>query len=88
MLIATFVVIFSSPEHELCKQEFIKIWPGDLVFDPTWPKFDLGLEFAKTNILIKFHLNRVSSVNNSVVSGCPSSVVRQHLMFTLERPHL
>jgi len=45
-----------------CKQEFPKICPGDLVFDPTWPIFELGLDIAKTNILIKFHQNRVANL--------------------------
>ena len=31
-------------------QDFSKIWPGDLEFDPTWPIFHM-----KTNILTKFH---------------------------------
>jgi len=41
-----------------CKQEFPKIWPGDLVFDPTWPIFELGLDIVKANILTKFHNKR------------------------------
>ena len=34
-----------------CKQEFPKIYPGDLVFDQTWPIFELDLDIFKTNIL-------------------------------------
>jgi len=59
-----------------CKQEFHKIWPGDLVFDqawpgdlfvnPTWPIFELGLDIVKTNNLIKFHQNRVAILVSSV----------------------
>jgi len=49
-----------------CKQEFPKIWPGDLVFEPTWPIFELGLEIADTNILIKFHQNRVAHLASRV----------------------
>ena len=40
-----------------CKQEFPKIWPGDLVFDQTWHIFELGLDIVETNILTKFHKN-------------------------------
>ena len=32
---------------------FLLIWPGDLVFDPMWPSFELDLEIIKTNILSK-----------------------------------
>ena len=32
-----------------------KIWPSDLVFDPTWPIFILFLEIVKANILSKFN---------------------------------
>ena len=32
-----------------------KIWPGDLVFDPTWPSFKLMWDIFEANILIKFH---------------------------------
>ena len=39
-----------------------KIWPSDLVFDPTWPVFILGRDFIKTNILTKFHDNQTESV--------------------------
>jgi len=48
------------------KQESPKIWHGDLVFDTTWPILELGLEIAKTNILIKFHQNRVANLASSV----------------------
>ena len=36
-------------------QGFSKIWPSDLVFDPTWPIFQLLRNFIATNILTKFH---------------------------------
>ena len=39
-------------------KEFSKIWPSDLVFDPTWPIFELSLDIVKTNILTKFHNKR------------------------------
>ena len=34
---------------------FSKIWPSDLVFDPTWPIFLLIQDDVKTNILTQFH---------------------------------
>ena len=40
---------------EKCSQGFSKIWPSDLVFDPTGPSFELGLGIMIINILIKFH---------------------------------
>ena len=43
-------------------QGFSKIWPSDLVFDPTWPSFELGLDFIKTNILTKFHKDWIETV--------------------------
>ena len=45
-----------------CKQEFPKIWPGELVFDQTWHIFELGLDIVKINILTKFHQNWVANV--------------------------
>ena len=36
-------------------QRFSKIWPSDLVFDPTWPIFKLVRDPIKTYILKKFH---------------------------------
>jgi len=47
-------------------KEFSMIWPGDIVFYPTWPIFELGLEIVKTNILTKFHQNRVENVASRV----------------------
>jgi len=46
-----------------CKQEFPKIWPGNLVFDPTWPIFELDLDIVKTNILTKFYKNCITNVD-------------------------
>ena len=37
-------------------------WPRDLVFDPTWPRFELGLYFIQTNIVTKFHEDRLKFV--------------------------
>ena len=34
---------------------FSKIWPGDLVFDPTWPIFELVRDIIQKNILTNFH---------------------------------
>jgi len=49
-----------------CKQEFPKIIPDDLVFDPTRPIFERGLDIVKTDILTKFHQNWVTNVASSV----------------------
>ena len=43
-------------------QGFSKIWPSDLVFDPTWPNFELVQDFNKTNILTKFYEDRTENV--------------------------
>ena len=42
---------------------FSKIWPSDLVFDPTWPIFELVQDFIKTNILTKFHDYQTENVD-------------------------
>ena len=36
-------------------QGFPKIWPGDLVFDPTGPIFELVWDIIQTNILTNFN---------------------------------
>ena len=41
---------------------FSKIWPTDLLFDPTWPIFKLVWDLIKTNILTKFHGYRTKNV--------------------------
>jgi len=60
---SSFIKIRSQCWPLECKQEFPKIWPGDLVFYPTWPIFKLGLDIGKTNILTKFHKNRITNVD-------------------------
>ena len=56
---------------------FPKIWPSDLHegFDPAWPTFELvldivifnlSLNIVKTNILTKFHQNRITNVVSRV----------------------
>jgi len=55
-----------SKSEVMFKKEFSKIWPGDLVFDLTWPIFKLGLDIIKTNLLTKFHQNRAANVASRV----------------------
>ena len=55
-----------SKSEVMFKKEFSKIWPRDLVFDLTWPIFEPGLDIIKTNLLTKFHQNRVANVASSV----------------------
>ena len=38
-----------------CTQDFSKICPSVLVFDPTWPSFESDLDIMMINILTKFH---------------------------------
>ena len=45
-----------------CTQDFSKIWPSDLVFDPTWPSFDLDLDIMIINILTYFHEFMIKTV--------------------------
>ena len=52
-----------SLEHT---QGFSKVWPSDLVFDPTWPIFQVVRDFMKTNILTNFHDNRTENVASRV----------------------
>ena len=37
------------------KKGFPMILPGDLVFDPKWPSFELDLEIITTNIFSYIH---------------------------------
>ena len=43
------------------------ICPGDLVFDPMWPSFELDLEIIKTNILGKIHDDCFKNVTSRVL---------------------
>ena len=38
------------------------IWPSDLVFDPTWPRFELVRDIINTNNLTKFEKDRAKNV--------------------------
>ena len=42
-----------------CLQDVHSICYSDLVFDPPWPLFLLGLDIVKTNILTKFQAAEV-----------------------------
>ena len=62
-----------------CLQDFPLIWPGDLVFDPTWPSFKFDLEIIKTNILCKIHddcfknmITRMLTRFSADLAWCPS----------------
>ena len=35
------------------EQGFKEIWPSDLVFDATWPMFELDWDITKRSILVK-----------------------------------
>ena len=50
------------------QQDFPVIWPGDLVFDPKWPSFELDLEIIKTNILSKIHDDCFKNVTTRVLT--------------------
>ena len=52
-----------------CVQDFLLIWPGDLVFYPTWPSFKHNLELIKTNILIKIHDDCLKNMTARVLKG-------------------
>ena len=47
---------------------FLLIWPGDLLFDPMWPSFELDLEIIKTNILSKIHDDCFKNVTARVLT--------------------
>ena len=51
-----------------CSQDFLLVWPGDLVFDPTWPSFKPDLEIIKTNILSKIHDDCLKNVTARVLT--------------------
>ena len=46
---------------------FSAVWPGDLVFGPRWPSFELDLEIIKTNILSKTHDDCLKNVTARVL---------------------
>ena len=49
-----------------CTQAFSMIWPGELLFDPMWPNFELDRDFVKNNILIKFQVDWAENVASRV----------------------
>ena len=57
-------------------QGFLLVWPGDLVFDPTWPSFILDLEIIKTNILSKIHDDCLKNVTARVLTRFSADLAR------------
>ena len=51
-----------------CKQDFPLICPGDLVFYPKRPSFELDLEVIKTNILSKIHDESFKNVTSRMLT--------------------
>ena len=49
-----------------CKQDFTKIWPSDLLFDPIPPMIELDSDIIKTNILSKFDEDWTKTVASGV----------------------
>ena len=52
------------------------MWPGDLVFDPTWPSFKPDLEISKTNILSKIHDDCFKNVTARVLTRFSADLAR------------
>ena len=46
----------------VASEGFSKIWPTDLVFDPTWSILELVRYFIKINIPTKLYKNRTENV--------------------------
>ena len=46
--------------------DFYKICPSNLVFDPTWPIFELNLDLTRINILTKFQEFWIKIVHSRV----------------------
>ena len=45
-----------------CTQGFPTTWPSDLIFDQTWPSFELDKNFIKINILTQFQVDQIKTV--------------------------
>ena len=61
----SFMIIWLKMWRLELTQGFCKIWPSDLVFDPTWPIFKLVRDFINKNILTKCHDNWTENVASS-----------------------
>ena len=57
-------------------------WPGDLVFDPTWPIFELDLRIIKTNILSKIHDDCFKNVTARVLTRFSVDLARWPCFWT------
>ena len=44
----------SQPCPLECTQSFSKIWPSNLIFDPTWPNLEFDLDIMMINFLTQF----------------------------------
>ena len=45
-----------------CTQGFSKIWPSNLIFDPTRPNFEFDLDIMMINFLTLFHELKIKTV--------------------------
>ena len=61
-----FMMIGCIMWYVLCSQGFSIIWPTDLVFDRTWPIFELDLDIVKMIILSKVDENWTRTVASRV----------------------
>ena len=52
------------------------MWPGDLVFEPTWPSFKLDLEIIKTNILSMIHDDCFKNVTARLLTRFSADLAR------------
>ena len=50
----------------VCTKGFSKIWPSDLVFNSTWPSFELDLDIMMIKIVVKFRDLWIKTVPSSV----------------------
>ena len=53
------------------------IWPGDLIFDPKGPSFELELEIIKTNLLSKIHNECFKDVTTRVLTRFSADLARR-----------
>ena len=59
---ANILTKFHEYQTENVAKSFSTISSSDLVFDPTWPNFNLVLHFIKANIRTKFHEDQTENV--------------------------
>ena len=69
------------------EQGYEEIWPSDLVFDLTWPIFELDRDIIQTNILVKCFMKIKAKLRPLEGKQCFKEIWPSDLVFDRHDPY-